>query len=166
MSASLVVDLGNTVSFQPSIVPANGVGSSPASGVIVGVPVDLQHNNTLCNLVVTAGVSLSGTFRVAVQTSPDTTSGNFTDPTSGLSQMPTSFLSGGILLCNSGQSTGFISGLAQAAGFQRPHRYARAVVLGSDQNNAPVWAGFISQARATGSGGGFSYSPGSGTVSV
>ena len=164
MSASLVVDLGSTAPPQASIVPANGVGSSPASGAIIGIPVDFQHNNVLCNLIVAAGVSQSGTFRVAVQTSPDTTSGNFTDPTSGLSQLPTKFLSGGILLCNSGSA--FVSGYGDAAGFQRPHRYVRAVVLAGDQHNAPVWAGFLSQQRTTGSGGGFSLLPGSGSVSV
>lgn len=167
MSASLVIDLGQTCLLQPSIVPAAGVDSTPASGVIVGNIVDTKDANVFTNLVVAGGVSLSGTFRVAVQTSPDTLSGNFTDPTSGLSVMPTAFLSGGILLCNSGQSSGFQSGLLQAAGFLSPDRYVRAISLSGDKYNAPFVAGFVKQLKQTGSGKGFTYSPLSGnTINV
>lgn len=167
MSASLVIDLGQTCLLQPSIAPAAGVGSTPASGAIVGNVVDIIDANTLTNLVVTGGVSQSGTFRVQVQTASGTTSGWFTDPTSGLAVMPTNLLSGGILLCNSGQASGFQSGVIQAGGFLSPHRYVRAVVLADDLFNAPVFAGFIKQQKQTGSGGGYSWAPqAAGTLNV
>jgi hypothetical protein len=169
MSANLLVDLGNTCQQGVTIAPANGVGSSPASGVMIGTPVDLANANTFCNLQVTGGVSLSGSFRLAVQTSPSLNSGEFTDPTSGLAQLPTSFLSGGVMVCNSGAGVSgspFASGLAQSAAFQRPHRYARAIALSGDQYNAPFCAQFVSQLRTTGSGAGFTFSPTSGVVNV
>jgi hypothetical protein len=166
MSASLVVDLGQTCLLQPSIAPAAGVDATPASGVIIGNVVDIQLANTTTNLVVTAGVSLSGSFRVQVQAASGTASGLFSDPTSGLAVMPTNFLSGGILLCNSGQSSGFQSGLLMAGAFLSPYRYVRATIMSGDLHNAPVFAGFIKQLKETGSGGGFSYSPQTGTVNV
>ena len=169
MSANLLVDLGSTCQQGVTIAPANGVGSSPASGVIVGTPVDLANANTFCNLQVVGGVSQSGPFKVQVQTSPTLNSGDFTDPTSGLAQLPTSFLSGGVMVCNSGAGVSgspFASGLSQSAAFQRPHRYARAIAMSGDQYNAPVTATFISQLRTTGSGAGFTFSPGSGVVNV
>jgi hypothetical protein len=160
VSASLVVDLGQTCLLQPSIAPTASVDSTPASGVIVGNVVDLLDANTLTNLLVTAGVSLSGAFKVAVQTASGTSSGWFTDPTSGLAVMPTNLLSGGILLCNSGQASGvFASGMLQAGGFLSPHRYARAMVLSGDLNNAPVFAGFVKQLKQTGSGTGTTQAP-------
>lgn len=164
MSASLLIDLGNTCSLDDSISPAVGVGSTPASGVIVGVPVDLNNSNSYCNLLVIAGQSLSGQFKVLVQNSDSTTSGTFTDPTSGLAQLPTSFLSGGVFVVNSGGALS--SGGIVSAAFQRTGRYVRAVVMSGDQNNSPVTAGFVSQLRTTGSGAGYSLSPGSGTINV
>lgn len=164
MSANLIVDLGGSVALIPSVVPANGVGSSPASGIIVGAPVDLLYANTYCNMLVNIGPNLSGGFKVLVQTSDATTSGSFTDPTSGLAQLPTSFSSGGVFAISGIGSPA--SGLMVSAAFQRPQRYARAVVMSGDQANAPVSVGFISQLKTTGSGGGFSPQPGSGTVNV
>src|SRR4051812_20421899 len=102
------IDLTNEFVTVGSIQAANGVGASPASGETVGVYGDLRDSNMLTHLVVSFGPSLSGSFRVQAQTSPDTSSGNFTDPTSGLQRMPTNLLSGGILLVNSG--TGNVSG--------------------------------------------------------
>ena len=162
MSAGLIVDLANTSIMYPSISPANGVGASPASGVIVGMIADLRDSNTFTNLVAAFGPSTSGQFRVQIQTADDTNSGSFTDPTSGLAVMPTNFLSGGIMVVNSGnaqQSGGFLG-----AGFLSPHRYARAVVMSGDQFNAPVTVGFIKQAKRTGVGPGYSYSPALGTI--
>lgn len=164
MSANLIVDIGNTCQYSYSIAPSAGVAATPASGVIVGDPVNMLHANTFCNLFVTGGPSNSGQFRVAVQTSDSTASGSFTDPTSGLAAFPTSFLSGGILVVNSGNNQQ--SGVSAFAGFQRPGQYARAIILSGDQYNAPVFAGFVSQKKITGSGGGFTYSPGSGSVNV
>ncbi|MCC6425107.1 MAG: hypothetical protein IT447_16660 [Phycisphaerales bacterium] len=178
MSASYLVDLGGTSNLNyvggTSIAPANGVGSTPASGVIIGQPVDLLFANTFCNLLVVGGVSQSGSFQVAVQTSDSTASGSFTDPTSGMpsAAFPTSFLSGGISIVNSGASVSgspFNSGINWAAGFQRPGRYARAVILSGNLTNAPVWVGFVSQMKVTGSGAGFTWSPansGTNTITV
>lgn len=183
MSASLLVDLGNTCQHQTSIAPANGVGSTPASGAIIGQIVDLLHANSYCNLFVAGGPS-SGIFQVAVQTSDSTTSGSFTDPTSGLpaGALPTAFLSGGLLTVNSGLWTSgtkglpvggvvnsaplFCSGGFQAAAFIRNGRYARAVVISGGTFDQPVTIGFISNLKTIGSGAGFSYSPSSGSVNV
>ncbi len=167
MSASYLVDL-STVTILPSIVPAAGVGGTPASGVIVGLPVDLLYANTYTQLLVTGGVSTSGSFKVMVQTADVLTSGSFTDPTSGMpaGAYPTGFLSGGILVCNSGGATSGSpnnSGIVTAGAFQRPHRYARAIIMSGDQTNSPITVLVLGQTKTTGSGGGFSYSPGSGT---
>lgn len=180
MSANLVVDIGNTCQFQASVSPVNGVDSTPASGVIIGQIVDLLNANTFCNIFVAGGPS-SGLFQVNVQTSDGTTSGSFTDPTSGLAQMPTAFQSGGRLWVNSGLwpatdlfnlgahisgAPMFASGGVLFAAFQRPHRYARVNVVSGGTFIQPVTAGFVSQAKVTSSGGGFSYSPSSGVVNV
>lgn len=157
MSASLLVDLGNTCQLANSIQPANGVGASPASGVIIGQYVDMINANTFTNLFVAVGPNLSGAFRVGVQTSDLTTSGSFTDPTSGLAALPTAFQSGGLFWVGSGGNVA--SGVWQAAGFQNPNRYARAVVLSGSAANAPVTAGFINHKKTTGSGGGFTMAP-------
>jgi hypothetical protein len=177
MSANLIVDLGGTALMGVSIGPLAGVGGTPASGIIVGQPLDFNNANTFCN-VVAAGTGTSGLFRVMVQTSDTNTSGSFTDPTSGLAQLPTSFLSGGILIVGSG-SLGFASGVPlsgnmssggmQAAAFQRPHQYVRAIVMSGNANNHPVTVAFVSQLRTTGSGPGFTWAPqnsGSNTINV
>ena len=171
MSASYLVDLGATVQHLPSIAPAAGVDGTPASGLIIGIPVDMLYSDTYTNIVVPGGVSLSGAFRIAVQTSDALTSGSFTDPTSGLpaGAMPTSFLSGGLYTANSGAAlsgTPCCSGVVGAAAVQRPHRYARALILSGSANNAPAYVSFMGQFRTTGSGAGFTFSPGSGTVQV
>jgi hypothetical protein len=168
MSASLVVDLGQTCLILPSVATPINIDGTPASGVIIGNIVDTQYANTLTNLMVTAGPSSSGVFKVQVQTSATTTSGSFTDPTSGLAVMPTNFLSGGILLCNSGRASGgpFQSGVAMAGGFLSPHRYVRANIMSGDLFNAPVNVSIVKQLKQTGSGGGFTFSPQTGTVSV
>ena len=178
MSANLIVDIGGAGDFKPSVASAVGVAGTPASGVIIGAIVDMLHSDTYCNLMVTGGPT-SGPLGVQVQTSDATTSGSFTDPTSGLSQLPTGFSSGGILWVNSGLwSSGntplsspinnaplFCSGGVQFGAFNRLGRYARAIAL-SGTFDAPLVAGFVSQLKTTGSGGGFAYSPGSGVVSV
>ncbi len=180
MSANLLVDLGNTVQQDYSVPPTLSVALTPASGTIVGNIVDMLHSDTYCNLHVQAG-GASGILRVAVQTSDSTTSGNFADPTSGMvpGQFPGAFQSGGILICNSGlwasgalpvgpevdNAPLFCSGGMQAQGFVRNGRYVRAIVL-SGSFPAPVAVAFLSQMKTTGSGGGFTYSPGSGTVNV
>lgn len=145
-----------------------GEGGTPASGVIVGAPVDFVNADVFTNLFVAAGASLSGGFRVLCQTSDSTASGTFTDPTSGLADMPTKFLSGGVMVVGSGTASGMnvASGLFDSAGFLSPHRYGRVLVLSGDLHNAPVFAGFVKQLRTWGSGAGFDQSPTSGTVSV
>lgn len=173
MSASYVVDLSATTIAGVSIAPAAGVGSTPASGVIVGNGLDFTLATTFCN-VWAAGASLSGQFRVQVQTAPSNTSGLYTDPTSGLPPyLPTNIQSGGILICGSGanQASGgsnMVSGGVEIGGFLRPagHAWVRAVVMSGDQHNGPVTVGFIEQQATTGSGTGYSYAPSSGILQV
>ncbi len=177
--ASYTIDIGNTTQYTPTISAVTGVDSSPSSGVIVGRVVDLLHANAFCNVQVVGGPS-SGVFRVQVQTSDTTTSGTFTDPTSGLAQMPTSFASGGVMFVNSGlwasgtfgrsmggtvdQAPLFCSGGVAYAAFQRPHRYARALVMSGNQFDAPVSVAFVTQLKSPGSGAGFTFSPAGGSA--
>ena len=182
MSANLIVDLGNTAAMQLS-VGLGGAGSGlvyAASGAVIGQGVDLRNADTFCNLFAAGnGIFGSGQLRIQIQTSDSDVSGNYTDPTSGLAALPTSFSSGGILILNSGALGGGLlgaftsgqsiqSGFAVAAGFQRPQAgtYVRANVLSGDFFAGTLTVGFISQYRTTGSGGGFTYSPGSGSVNV
>lgn len=190
MSASLVVDLGNTVQFATSW-PQTGVAAdggiavtsggcvSTLSGVLVGDIVDMLQADTYCNLWAAGRGFGSGPLLIHVQTADATTSGSFTDPTSGLAAMPGAFASGGILIVGSGPATDatlgilgsgvsgqyLLSGFAVAQGFQRPGRYVRCLV-GSGFYDGILQVGFLSNLKTTGSGGGFTYAPGSGTVSV
>jgi hypothetical protein len=108
MSANLIVDIGGTGHFNPSLVAPNG----PLSGTVIGVPIDLGDANTFTNVWV-AMAAASGPVQIQVQCSDSPSgyiswgggippSGTFTDPTSGLAQFPTGFTSGGILTVNSG----------------------------------------------------------------
>lgn len=212
MSANLVVDVGGTCVAVPSLVSTFG----PASGAVVGLPVDLKDANTLCN-VFFAGGAASGPVALLIQTAEPGSgliqsgggypiSGNFTDPTSGLAQLPPGVSSGGIMWVNSGlvslpggggasgqmgintfpfgtspvfnaqASPGYVAsgnfpvfgsggGMAFAA-FQRPHRYARLLLQSGASAIPGVVAGFLSQLRTTGSGGGSTQSPQTGTVNV
>lgn len=172
MSASNVVDLNPTTLFGTSIGPAAGVGSTPASGTIIGQGLDFTMANGYCNVWAVGGPSLSGAFRVAVQCAGSNTSGSYTDPTSGLSQFPSNLISGGILVCNSGVNVSgnnsLSGGSSDLGAFLRPagQPWVRAMVLSGDQANAPVTVGFIEQALITGSGVGFSYLPSSGVINV
>lgn len=142
------------------------------SGTLVGDYIDLKDGNTNCNIWVAGdGAVNSGGPIIGVQTSPDTTSGNFTDPTSGyaLSDLPSWMSSGGLFRCH---ASGYPDSVANAQSgfiafghFVRPHRYARLNFVGGAYVG-PIQAGFITNKRTIGSGGGFSYSPGSGSVSV
>lgn len=217
MSANLIVDIGNTAQFNLSLYSITGA----QSGTQVGLPIDLQNADTFCNVTVAAGGVASGPLLFQVQTADGVSgvpwsggglppSGNFTDPTSGLAQLPTWFSSGGILIVNSGfypipgggggsgtQVAGypmgtfpfgttpvqnaqggpavasgniqeFASGGVAFAAFQRPNRFARINLLsgGTSASGLPVFAGFVSQLRTTGSGGGYSAQPLSGNVNV
>ncbi len=154
----------------------SGGPPAPASGAVIGASVDMLNSDTYCQLVVMGSMS-SGQLRVQVQNSDSDVSGTYTDPTSGLAQLPGTFQSGGILWINSGGllggtigTTGFVSGQSVNSGFlvaqpfQRTARFARANLLSGDFGCASV--GFISNLKTTGSGGGFSFSPGSGVVNV
>lgn len=181
-SANLVVDLGQTCEYRRSLL-------APVSGDVtnVGIIVDLAHADTNCNLWLTNTLGMSGPLPVLVQTSDTTASGDFTDPTSGLPSavFPVGGFvsSGGTWWVNSG--IGWTSGnnglnapadtaplLASGgvvfASFVRPHRYARLLLTSGNASvtNFLGAAGFISNKRTIGSGGGFSFAPGSGTVSV
>lgn len=157
------IDLTNqVVQFPSAHVRGAAVGDTPASGVVIGLVADMRDVNMLSHVICAFGNSTSGQFKLQVQTSPDTNSGNFTDPTSGLLRMTTNLLSGGILVVNSGNnqaSGGFFRG-----GFLRPadHRYARVNIMSGDQFNASVQAGLEAWAKRTGSGPGYSFSPASG----
>jgi hypothetical protein len=199
MSANLIVDLGGTALSYPTL-PAGASGTLSggvftSSGQLTGQSVDMLHANTFTNLLV-GGISLntSGQLLIQVQTSDTDTSGNFTDPTSGLAQLPTYFESGGIVRFNSGGILGgtiqgaintggglgntagtsgapnsgcaIQSGFQAFAGFQRVGRYARANVLSGGFFVGPVQIAFVSQLKTTGSGGGFTLSPTSGVVNV
>ena len=187
MSANLVVDLGPTTLSLPSLPGANGMAItsggtiSSLSGALIGDVVDLLQANTFCNVYV-AGRSLgSGPLIVGVQCSPTDASGSFTDPTSGLAQIPPPFVSGGRLVIGSGPATAanlgifgsgvsgqmVLSGFHAFAAFQRPARYARLVTAAGFMDVTAFQAGFVSQLKTVGSGGGFSWSPQSGnTVQV
>ena len=151
-----------------------------ASGGIIGQTIDMLNADTFCNLVV-AGTPLftSGQLRIVVQTADVTTSGDFTDPTSGIpaGSLPTSFASGTMLWLNSGQAGSGVlgggvsgqnlqSGFMVGAGFQRPGRFVRANIVSGDFYAGTLTVGFISHRKTTGSGGGFTFNPTSGDVNV
>lgn len=178
MSANLVVDIGGTCVYQPSLTSGNGVSGQVCglSGVVVGAIVDLVNADTFCNIYVAGLPALtSGNLIIGIQDSNATTSGTFTDPTSGLPQLPTYFQSGGNLWLNSGSTGGLLgaqvsgqsinSGFIQFAAFQRKQRYAR-LLFNSGFYVGTLQAGFVTQQRTTGSGGGYSLLPGSGAINV
>lgn len=181
MSASLVVDLGATTLSYPSLTAAPAVESGlfpGLSGVVVGGIVNLNNANTYCNVYVGGTPAInSGILSIRVQTSNATTSGSFTDPTSGLPTFPTSFASGGNLILGSGAAgaTGLWgvavsgqnmnSGFLAFAAFQRDKQYAR-LIFNSGFYLGSLQAGFVSQLRTVGSGGGFTLAPSSGVVNV
>jgi hypothetical protein len=154
----------------------------PGSGGIVGQGLNYNNANTFCNLLVTgvpipsSGASTVpfGQLRVAVQCASQDVSGSYTDPTSGLAQFPAPFQSGGYIWLNSGglgigSGAGLFdnaasgqylqSGFQVFAGFQRTGQFVRAVVLSGDPYVGTFAAGFVSQLRTPGSGGGASQSP-------
>lgn len=149
MSASYHVDMGNTCLFTPSlstnIALASGAGGNYGlSGATVGQWVDLSNSDSFCNVYVAAG-ACSGPLLVAIQTAPGPydipltgnafsgnifsggapASGNFTDPTSGLVQLPTWVSSGGILIVNSGLYT--TPGILGASG-QKVNNYTQGTI--------------------------------------
>ncbi len=179
MSANLLVDLGNTCQMGVSIqgTPVlSGALVAPCSGAVIGAGINMMNADTYCNLFV-CGVSASGQLRVQVQCSDADTSGTYTDPTSGIAGFPGSFQSGGILWLNSGGAGGgtlgaqysgqsLASGFAVAQGFIRTGTFVRANLLSGDFGAGPLTVGFISNLKTIGSGAGFTFSPGSGTVNV
>ncbi len=174
MSASYLVDAANTLDAKASINLGSGASFT------VGEILDLGYANTFTNVVVAGGVG-SGPIEIRAQTSDATTSGSFTDPTSGLAALPVNCVSGGVWFANSGLwASGvsspfpavsgaplFCSGAIQfVGGFQSPHRYVRLI---NNSGVFPVWftAGVVKQKKVTGSGtGGWTYSPTSGTINV
>ena len=166
--------MGSTCQLITTIQPTGTSTSGnifAASGATIGGSCAMPYSDTYCNVLVTAQPTYaSGQLRVQVQTAPADVSGQYTDPTSGLAQLPTWFQSGGILILNSGgilggtiaaQTSGdsFYSGCCKAAAFQRPNVFARANVLSGDFFAGSLAVSFISQYRTTGSGGGFSFQP-------
>lgn len=174
--ASHLVDGANTLDTPLSLVVLSG------ATVGIGNICDMMHADTYTNLWVAS--TFSGILPIFIQTSPSTASGDFTDPTSGLptTAFPVAnrVVSGGIFYANSGLYTSgnrspfapinnapqFCSGGIALAAFQRPNRYARLIFSGAATPQDSFYAGFIGQKRVTGSGGGTSLLPGSGTVSV
>ena len=179
MSANTVLDIGGSCQVGVSIngTPLlSGAGVFPCSGAVIGLGIDMINAHGYTNLFA-AGLSSSGQLRIQVQTSDADTSGTYTDPTSGLASLPGAFQSGGLLWLNSGGAGGgllgaFVSGQALASGwgvaqaFQRPGRYVRANLLSGDFYAGDFVAGFIEQLHTTGSGGGYTLAPTSGSVSV
>lgn len=184
MSANLVVDLAGTCLLQSTLPPNIGtIGSggfvdSFRSGIMIGQVVDMLNADTYTNLLAFGTAVTSGPLVLQVQTADATTSGSFTDPTSGLPQFPQFLLSGGLLyvgLSGTGANYGtygafvsgqaILSGFAVGAAFQRPGRYARVNVL-SGFYAGPLQVALVGNLKTTGSGGGFTTSPSSGTVSV
>lgn len=181
MSANNALDLGNGMDYFGSISSVSGAND------IIGGIVDLINASQYTNVFV-AGLG-SGPLPILIQTSDSVASGSFTDPTSGL---PTSVfpvggrvVSGGIFWANSGlyqsgnsapatvvnSAPVFCSGGVALAAFQRPHRYARLVCTSGNASLTAVnfTAGFLGQKTKTGASGtqgGYSLSPTSGTVNV
>jgi len=191
-SANLIVDIGGAAVSYPSLnatVIGNSGAAFSSSGPIIGVSVDLIHADTFCNVLL-AGTPFqtSGQLQVAIQTSDTDTSGNYTDPTSGLARFPRDVASGGIIWLNSGGLLGanlgpvqagassgaplsgdaHQSGFSKFVAFQRPQngRFVRLNVLSGGFYNGTLTGSLVSQQRTTGSGGGFSYQPGSGSINV
>lgn len=200
--ASHLIDLGNTCTALTSIAAAGGgLGTMsgqigivsglvmPASGGIVGMACHMGNADSYCNLVVQGMPDVSptsGMLRIQVQTADANTSGDYTDPTSGMSQFPSQFSSGGMLWINSGgllgstlgqlqtgsnsgiPASGYAiqSGFIVSAPFVRPHTFVRARVVSGDFYVGTLHVSFISQSRVTGQSGGSTPSPGSGAVSV
>lgn len=225
MSANLIVDIGATALFVPSIsvqatTPNSGIIAGVSGQPVVGQWVDLSNSDTFCNIYVTAG-PCSGPLLVAVQTAEGPfdipfgnafsgnifsggapQSGSFSDPTSGLAQLPTWLNSGGVLIVNSGLTTipgqlgasgqqvggysqgtlpfgpnpvmnaqngyaftgsgsypEFSSGGIAFAAFQRNYQYCRLVLLSGATQVNYFQAGFLSNLRTTGSGGGYTLQP-------
>ena len=139
----------------------------------------MVNADSYCNMVVQGTLSSGdGPLRIAVQTSDTDVSGSYTDPTSGMANLPTVFQSGGVMWINSGTDGGVFgpvvsgqnsySGFVAAGAFIRNGVFARAVIL-SGGAVGTVFHGtvaFISQLRETGSGGGFTFSPLGGSVNV
>lgn len=190
MAADLLVDLFSHSLAYPSLPsPSQGADAglaitsggcvSSLSGVQIGDSIDLNDVNHFTNVYVEGRSFGSGPLLIGVQDSPDSTSGNFTDPTSGLAQFPTWFRSGGWLIIGSGPATATNLGIAGSGlsgqiiqsgfmtfgAFQRKGRWAR-LVLGSGFYDGTLRAGFIAQRRVIGSGTGYSVSPSSGILNV
>lgn len=174
-AAGLLVDPANTLGFDVSLTLGSGVNQ------VVGQLTDFNNEDTYCGVWVAGGVAGgSGPIQIQIQDSPDTTSGNFTDPTSGLAAFPVNVVSGGNFWANSGlwasggngdnlppvdQAPAFCSGGIWFGSFQRKNRFCRLINVSGAYPGA-ITAGFLSNKRTTGSGGGFSLLPGSGPVSV
>ncbi len=176
MSANLVVDLAQTCDYFCSLQVVSG------QAIAVGNICDLLGANTYTQ-VYCAGAN-SGPLQLLIQTSDDTVSGNFTDPTSGYAAFPVNIISGGVFWVNSGLwNSGFMSpapslGISGAplfasggiwfGAFQRPQRYARLLAMSGNLSiqGVPFNAGFIGNKKTTGSGFGFTMSPTSGTPFV
>ena len=165
--ANLVIDIGGSCLFDLSNINTSG-STTPSSGVLVGRGVDLLNASTLCNAMVSYGTSQSGFIGVQFQESDTDVSGNYVPIQ--VASGTWNWLSGGRLVINSsgiGQSgVGIVSGDMAFSAFERRYRYVRSIVESGGLWDAPVNVGFVSQLKVTGSGGGFSYSPGSGTVNV
>lgn len=182
MSANYLVDLQNTAVYCPSL---SVVTLSGAMGQI-GQWVDLRNCDSYCNIYVAAG-ACSGPIQVQVQVCPGPfdipatngfsgnifsggipQSGSFTDPTSGLPQLPTTFTSGTILTVNSGLYT--VPGALGASG-QLVNNYTQGTIpfgtnpiqqgmggFGQTSGSAPVFtSGVFGAATGTIQGGGIAF---------
>ena len=177
MSASYLVDLGGSCQLTPTIFGLQAVSGNvyAASGATIGQSCYTPFSDSACNVVIQGNCAYgSGQLRIQVQSAPADVSGQYTDPTSGLSQMPSWFSSGGLLWLNSGALLGMTvggqnsgqasghqisSGFAESAYFLKPFPYIRANVLSGDFYCGDLNVAFVSQFKTTGSGAGFTLSP-------
>jgi len=177
-----ITDLGPQVVALPSLQAAGQTSGMFASlsGTVIGTTVDLINANTYCNLWVqgVGSVVLSGAIVLQIQQSDSTASGTFTDPTLGMlsGDLTSVVTSGGLVTLNANASGGvwggftsgqsYLSGFLGFAGFSRGGRYARVNFHANSTGIANINAGFIAQQKVVGSGGGFTFAPGSGSVNV
>lgn len=149
-------------------LPVSGTFTDPTSGLASSTP--LQTFPTWFNsggllivnsglypiigggapLLSVSGFPLSGGPTQAYQ-------GGFPPGTFPFGLTPTIQSMGGPNFQNTGSFPMFASGGMAIAGFQRPNRYARLLLLSGSATT--VMAGFISQFDTTGVGGGFSWQP-------
>lgn len=177
-----ITDIGPQVISLPSFQTTGQTSGLYAalSGGLIGNSVDLLNGHNYCNVLVQGyGTQLSGQIQIQIQQSDSDTSGNYTDPTKGMlsGDLTNQFASGCIMTINPNNSGGvfgafqsgqsFLSGFTAFGAFMRGARYVRAnIVSGNTGGCAALSVSFVEQQHVVGSGAGYTYAPGSGSVNV